>query len=220
MKTFEKAKSGAEKILKNGGLAKAGVVGALMLAGCGEASELAQQPLKAENPLSQSLNDYRDRVNLSKKARVVLNTCVAWGNVSGGITVTRNPGIDTVRSTEGTYSYFVFAYPDNDKKFPLIQQNNGPQARVTENGDVYGGGPSGSLLTIDLEKQKGYLAHATNRALADQPTFADNGQVYHTDAQTGVPVMNTAITDGPFTDKRVNSVCDALKTGAPIDPFG
>ena len=197
-----------------------GVVSALILAGCGESSEPAQQSIQAETPLSKSLDDYRDKVNFNKKARVALNSCVAWGNVSGGITVTQNPGIDTVRSGGETYSYFVFSYPDSDKKFPLIQQNNGPQAKVAENGAVYGGGPSGSMLQVDLEKQKGYLAHASNRRLAEDPTFADNGQIYHAVAETGVPVMNTAITDGPFTDKRVNALCADLAAGVSIDPFG
>jgi hypothetical protein len=216
---IERERPRIEKFVRKSGLAKVGVVAALMLAGCGEPSEPTQQPTQPENPSAESLNDYRDRVNFNKKARVVLNSCVAWGNVSGGITVTQNPGIDTVRSGGGTYSYFVFSHPDTDKKFPLIQQMNGPQAKVTENGAVYGGGPSGTLLTVDLEKQEGYLAHAVNRKLSDKPTFADNGQVYHTDAQTGAPVMNTAITDGPFTDERVNAVCGALAEGGPIDPF-
>jgi hypothetical protein len=216
---FEKIRLSAEKLARKGNLAKIGVVGALVLAGCGEASEPEQQAVQAEDPAAESLNQYRDRVNFNKKAHVVLNTCVAWGNVSGGITVTQNPGVDTVRSGGDTYSYFVFSYPDSDKKFPLLQQMNGPQAKVTENGAVYGGGPSGSLLTIDLEKQKGYLAHATNRKLSDKPTFANNDQIYFEDAQTGQPVMNTVITDGPFTDKRVNAVCDALRQHAPVDPF-
>lgn len=221
---IEKAKPKFEKFLKKGNLAKLGVVGALMLAGCGEASsQPAEQPVQAENPLTKSLNDYRDRVNFGKKARVVLNSCVAWSNVDGGITVTQNPGIDTIRSPQGTYSYFVWSYADDDKKFPRIQQMNGAQARVTENGAVYGGGPSGSILQIDLEKQEGYLAHATNRALADKLTFADNGQIYHTDAATEEPVMNTAITEGPFTPERVNEVCSDLEQGKfvpRLNPLG
>lgn len=216
---FEKTRLSGEKLARKSNLAKVGVAGALVLAGCGEASEPEQQAIQAENPASKSLIQYRDRVNFNKKARVVLNSCVAWGNVSGGITVTQNPGVDTARSGGDTHSYFVFSYPDSDKKFPLLQQMNGPQARVTENGAVYGGGPSGSLLTIDLKKQKGYLAHATHRKLSDKPTFANNGQIYFEDAQTGQPVMNTVITDGPFTDKRVNVVCDALRENAPIEPF-
>lgn len=219
MKTFEKAKSSVEKVLKSKNLAKVGVVGALMLAGCGESSsEPAQRPVQTENPMTKSLNEYRDRVNFGKKARVVLNTCVAWGNVGGGMTVTQNPGIDTIRSPQETYSYFVWSYADNDKKFPRIQQMNGPQAKVVENGTVYGGGPSGSILHVDLEKLKsGYLAHATNRTLADKPTFADNGQAYHTDAETGVPVMNTAVTEGPFTDKNVTEVCSELEDGKFVE---
>ncbi|HET7672991.1 MAG TPA: hypothetical protein VFK11_00570 [Candidatus Saccharimonadales bacterium] len=215
---IEKVKSKFEKVARKGNLATLGAVGALMLAGCGEtSSQPAEQPAPVENPMTKSLNDYRDRVNFGKKARVVLNSCVAWSNQADAITVTQNPGIDTVRYDGQTYSYFVWSYADDDKKFPRIQQMDGAQAKVTENGAVYGGGPYGAILQIDLEKQKGYLAHATNRALDEKPTFADNGQIYHTDAETGVPVMNTVITEGPLTENRVNEVCTELDEGKFVE---
>jgi hypothetical protein len=214
---FEKTKTRLEKVATKGNMAKLLVAGSLAVTGCADSEKPAPPAavVKPKEPLAESLNNYRDGVNFGRKARVVLNSCVAWQNATG-ITVTQNPGVDTVKLKEGDYSYFVFSAADSDKQFPLIQQMNGPQALVTKDGQVFGGGPAGTILNVDLEKQKGYLAHATERKIAPKPTFADNGQIYHTDAATGEPLMNTAVVEGPYTDERVTAVCDALRAAAPI----
>lgn len=217
---IERVKEKLEKLTpsRRGRLATLLVTGSLAITGCGGSSSSApvEKPVKAD-PMEKSLNDYGDAVNYKRRARVAMNTCVAWENISGGITVTQNPGVATAKYGNQDYSYFVWSYPDSDKRSPLIQQMDGAQTLVTDKGVVYGGGPDGTILTIDLENQKGYLAHATTRKLSDKPTFADNGQVYFEDVQTGQPVMNTVVTDRPLTIKNQFEVCDELSRGEVVN---
>ncbi len=204
--------------LRNRVLAITAVVGSLLLSGCGGDTETDAGPQVVSNidPVSASLNEYRDDVFYHRHARVALNACAGWQNVSGGITVVENPGVVTTQTAEGKYSYLVFSITDSDKKPPHLQQMNGPQVLVDDKNRVFGGGPYNVNLSVDIGKAGSYYAHATERALSQHLISAKNGQEYFEDAQTGAPVINSIITDGPFKDKRVWNICEKLGKDEPV----
>lgn len=202
--------------------ATAAVIGGMLLSDCGGSAK--NQPSEAPantDPIAYSLRQYRDDVYFHRRARVAMNTCVAWSNVSGGITVVENPGVSVEPLTspeDRSHAFFVFDYPDTDGKPPLLQQMNGPQTYVDDKNRVFGGGPSGTILSLELDKSKSYFAYVTERALGRKPMHANNGQVYYSDKQTGEPVMNTVFTNGPFNSDHVNKVCDQLRQGRAVNP--
>ncbi len=202
--------------LRNKLVATAAVIGGLLVSGCGEEEPTAQRPVAEVDPVAASLKQYRDDVNYRRHARVAMNTCAGWQNISGGVTIVENPGIVTAQTPEGPYSYLIFSVPDSDQKPPALQQMNGPQIYVDEKNRVFGGGPYAVKLSIDLEKSDSYYAHATERALTQKPTEADNGQIYFRDQETGVHLMNSIVTDGPFSDERVWQACQALGKDQPV----
>lgn len=189
----------------------AGVAGSFALTGCGGGEHTAADT--PADPMAASMNAYRNDIFFNRKAEIAMDACAGWENESGGITVVENPGVATADApgVRGqNYAYFVWSFPDTDGKPPLIQQMDGPETYVDPQGRVFGGGPSGSILTINLERAKSGFANATQRALKKRPVTGHNGQVYYEDAKTGQPVMNTVLTHGPLTSQRVNDVCREL----------
>lgn len=200
-------------------IATATVIGGLLVSGCGGSAGKTTEE-QATNPgqelVSSSLNQYRDDVYYRRHARVVMDACASWQNVSGGITVVENPGVVTTHTTKGDYSYLVFSIPDSDRKPPLLQQMNGPQVLADKEGRVFGGGPYNVSLNIDLEKSDSNYAYVTRHRLSQHPTRADNGQIYFEDAQSGVPLINSVVTEGPFNQERILQVCHALERNEPV----
>jgi hypothetical protein len=183
---------------------------ALLAAGCGSHSgvtpEKATVSTKTEeahpdstNLIMDSLNSFRNQVILHHKAaEILLGSCVAWGNQSGELTVTLNPGIGKVAIGGKNHDFFIFSTHDPRYK-PDWGPLNGPEV----------GSPDAMTLVFKPKviPQDGI----ENRKLSKKEHKDSAGHRFYVDLQTGESVMNTALVPGPFTQERVSAVCDDLR---------
>src|SRR3989344_5498227 len=163
-------------------LAAAGV----LMAGVGsEKTALAQEKTRAgeaggqfePSPMQESLNSFRNRVLMKHQARILMSACVAWPNISRGITVTWNPGVGEVPVNGENESYFIFS-THNKKYKPSWGPLNGP----------FLGSPEAMVLVFQPTRSiKGGLL----RYLSTKEIRSKSGRSFYKDRQTGQPVMNS-----------------------------
>ncbi|MBI2009122.1 hypothetical protein HYS84_01780 [Candidatus Saccharibacteria bacterium] len=188
----------------------------LLAAGCGGNHNSASQEAtrstatteeQAPDPtqlMIESLNSFRNRVLFQHKApEILLGSCVAWGNVAGGITVTLNPGIGKVDINGEKRSFFVFSTHD-----PRYKHDWGPL-----NGPEVGSPEVMTLVFMPRIVPKGSIE---DRKISKQEKSDRVSQRYFVDIQTHEPVMDTVLAEGPLTTSRVARICDALRNHLPI----
>jgi len=150
-----------------------------------------------------SLNKFRNNVIRSHRvSEVLLGACVAWGNESGGITVTLNPGIGEVESGGKKYDFLVFSTHDS-RYTPSWGPLNGPEIGSPE------------VLTLAFLPRVIPRGSILNRPVSKQEKRDAKGRRFYTDIQTGAPIMDTELTKGPLSSKRVASVCSDLRQDDP-----
>ncbi len=152
-----------------------------------------------------SINRFRRQVLVQDKARVMLNTCVAWPSMSGGLTVTLNPGLGLTEDPKGFMDfYYVFSARDKRSNSGLVEMN-GPsvQSPVTSINMA----PSNNGINVNEVK---------TIALSPDPVAGPNGQLSYQEAKTHVPVLDTVIVSGPDTAAHAKSICEDLAAQRPI----
>jgi hypothetical protein len=191
------------------------VAGAFLATGCG--AEQSSEPKVITAPKQEqtkspeqieieayqkSLSDYRNGVLYKHQARILMGSCVAWGNTSGGITVTLNPGIGEVNVNGRKKKYFIFSTHDKRYK-PSWGPLNGPELLSVE--------PIVLAFHPDEPVKGGLL-----RVLSAKQTRDRNHRTYYMDRQSGNHVLETILEDGPFTEKHVANVCNELRDDGPF----
>jgi hypothetical protein len=158
--------------------------------------------LNAEKALTDELDTYRNKVIKGHKAAEILfGACVAWSNDSG-ITVTLNPGIGEAYMDGKDRDFLIFSTHD-----PNYKPDWGPL-----NGPDVGSNQVMTLIFYPKVIPKGSIH---NRHLSNREDKGKHGQRFYRDAQTGAPVMDTVLANGPLTEAHVSHICNILREDEP-----
>lgn len=149
--------------------------------------------------METALNAFRDDFYKRRKADILMGFCMGWKNQSGGITVTYDPGLIGWQEKGQTVTAPVFEATDHIKQDGDVTLLNGP-----DTGDE-------GMITLVFD-QSSIRLPKLQRTIGSRLVHGNDGDVYHTDIEdTGWPLINTRLVAGPFTEKHVGDVCQALR---------
>lgn len=135
-------------------------------------------------------------------AQIFMGACVAWPNATGGLTVTLDPGLVSIGSGQSEQNYLIFTGREGDRSKTTLIPMNGPAVGDQE------------VLTLAFRPKN--IAGGLSRELSPGVIHDGNGQAYYEDMQTGLPVLDTALVNGPTSANFVASACDALQYHKPV----
>jgi hypothetical protein len=196
-------------------VATAAVIAGLMMSGCGGESE--QAPVSAQgqaaelppthtgNPSLDSINGFRRRILTAHRAKIFLNTCVAWPSESG-MTVTYNPGVASLKVGSKQEQYYVFEATDSRTATGVIEMN-GLGIRDP------------NALPVIMPRpvaDKGAPEGMRDIKLSSKPVTDKNDQLAYLDTATGQPVLDTAIVAVPPNPSIAINDCKDLRDHLPI----
>lgn len=167
------------------------------------APSTSSAPKQRLSPLQESMAKVRQDF-ARHQGRVLLDLCVGWPNQSGGITVTIDPILASLKKpNRHKEEYYVFSAVDKNSDPDKIIPMDGPSL-------------NSSLIATAIyhfHRHQGEVRKISSLLHKDT-----NGQRYYTDTETHLPVMDTVVTGGPVRPQRFEDVCNALYYHHTIPP--
>lgn len=184
-------------------------VGVMAMTGCQQSGKTTEKTTTVaptteatpSDPIKAALDSFRDDFYQKRRAKVMMGFCMGWQNLAGKITVTSNPGLISWKDNGEDFTAPVFSFGDRSKAEGDVTLLNGPENYEAMITLMY---PTDEIKSRKLE-----------RVISDE-LKQEHGQIYHTDIDSGQPVIDTVITEGPLTNERVGVVCNALRSGQVI----
>lgn len=168
-----------------------------------------------ETKFDRALERYGVDLNEKGIARIAMNTCVAWTNTSGGLTVTYNPGYLMFGGKSRQHAdILVFGSGVLTQGYPK------PSLRVSDGPGNY---VDGQKRSNDIRTQVFKLFYtglgdadvkhrvSMRHVSADLTVDSDGQDGYYHDQQTGQPVIRTELIEGQLDFATLKPVCNDLR---------